>query len=123
MKRLLLLATLVTVFATTTLAWEFAGTSRIRFQFHRSYLDLTILSPAGTVLGKQSWKTTSYDAPEGDGLMVRVSVPNMADDSYILLFEPTAEGQLLQARLIYVRASSFGPKLSELGTYYFHRSP
>ena len=100
----------------------YANATEVQIDPGRSNLDLKILGAEGTLLGDVSWSIENYQATEGGGVMVRIRSPRSADDSYVLLLETINEGQLLQAKVMQVEATTFGPKYQELGTYFFPRA-
>lgn len=101
----------------------YSGTQRVQLTMQPDRLDLTLRGNEDKVIGTQSWKMVSYEAPEGDGVMVRVQAPHAADDSFLILLESHSAGKLLQARVIHARTTLFGQQLREVGTYYAPRSP
>lgn len=103
-------------------AMTYSGTDHIQLKLHRSYLDVDLLGNEGVYIGKQSWKTESYEAPEGNGLMVRIESPEHHDDSVVLMLETTSAGRVLQAKVVRMKATTFGPTLTEIGTYFFTRA-
>lgn len=102
-------------------AMSYSGTDHIKLKLHRSYLDVDLRGNEGAYIGKQSWKTETYEAPEGNGLMVRIESLEHHDDSVVLMLETTSEGRVLQAKVVHMKATTFGPKLTEIGTYFFTR--
>lgn len=102
---------------------SYSDTHHLELTVKLNHFDVTIQGNEGQVLGTQFWITETFETAESEGKLIRIQSAEVPDNSYILQLETERDKTLLKARVVYLHASTFGPKLTEFGSYYFTRLP
>ncbi len=96
---------------------NYGGSDQATFRIWPNRLQIKFFDSEESTQAEVYWKTEVYEAAEGQGIMARIQSPDHRDNSYFLQFETVENGEVLQ-----VEATTFGPKLHDLGTYFFPRA-